>query len=52
MDLYSRRIIGWSMDKNIDRRLVIEALEMALQQRQPAEGLLHHSDRGSQCGFK
>jgi putative transposase len=48
MDLYSRRIIGWSMSENIDSDLVISALRMAILQRRPQTGLLHHSDRGSQ----
>ena len=48
LDLFSRRIIGWSMQPTLKRQLVIEALEMALKRRQPSEGLLHHRDRGSQ----
>jgi putative transposase len=48
MDLYSRRIIGWSMDRWISRHLVIDALTMAIDQRQPGGDLIHHSDRGSQ----
>ena len=48
MDLYSRRIIGWSMQETMERSLVISALEMALKARRPPPGLLHHSDRGSQ----
>ena len=48
MDLYSRRIVGWSMDSHMSRHLVIDALRMAIGRRQPAEGLLHHSDRGAQ----
>ncbi len=48
LDLFSRRIVGWSMQPTLKRQLVIEALEMALKQRQPSQGLLHHSDRGSQ----
>jgi putative transposase len=48
MDLYSRRIVGWSMDRHMSRYLVIDALRMALGRRQPAEGLVHHSDRGAQ----
>jgi transposase InsO family protein len=48
MDLYSRRIIGWSMSKHIDSELVTSALQMAISQRRPQAGLLHHSDRGSQ----
>ena len=48
MDLFSRMIVGWAMSENIDRHLVLNALDMALKGRQPARGLLHHSDRGSQ----
>ena len=48
MDLYSRRIVGWSMSRNIDSVLVCDALRMALLQRQPGLGLIHHSDRGVQ----
>jgi putative transposase len=47
-DLYSRRIVGWSMDDNMESRLVVAALEMAIQRRLPEETLLAHSDRGSQ----
>lgn len=47
-DLYSRRIVGWSMSDRIDSRLVVDALEMALAGRLPGEGLVAHSDRGSQ----
>jgi putative transposase len=48
MDLYSRRIVGWSMDHWISRHLVLDALKMAVDQRRPGGGLIHHSDRGSQ----
>ncbi len=48
MDLYSRRIIGWSMSRRINRHIVVNALNMALGQRRPGEDLIHHSDRGSQ----
>ena len=48
MDLYSRRIIGWSMSERIDSKLVTEALRMAIEQRKPQNGLVHHSDRGVQ----
>lgn len=48
MDLYSRRIVGWSMSRWINRHLVIDALSMALGQRRPTAVLIHHSDRGSQ----
>jgi putative transposase len=47
-DLYSRRVVGWSMADHLESRLVVDALEMAVQQRWPDEGLLAHSDRGSQ----
>ena len=48
MDLYSRRIVGWSMSRWISRRIVIDALRMAIDARQPAGSLVHHSDRGGQ----
>ncbi len=48
LDLFSRRVVGWAMSQSIDTLLVRSALDMALQQRQPAAGLVHHSDRGSQ----
>jgi putative transposase len=47
-DLYSRRIVGWSMSERIDSRLVVDALEMAVSRRLPGAGLVAHSDRGSQ----
>jgi putative transposase len=52
LDLYSRRIVGWSMQPSLNRRLVLAALDMALKQRRPPAGLLHHSDRGSQYASK
>ncbi len=48
MDLFSRRIVGFSMRRSLSRALVIEALKMALGRRRIGQGLLHHSDRGSQ----
>lgn len=48
MDLYSRQIIGWAMDKRIQKELVLDALSMAYSRRRPSHGLIHHSDRGSQ----
>ncbi|MEZ4460211.1 MAG: IS3 family transposase, partial [bacterium] len=48
LDLFSRRVVGWAMSKRIDKELVLEALQMAVGQRQPETGLLHHTDRGSQ----
>jgi len=47
-DLYSRQIVGWSMGERITSRLVVDALEMAVSRRLPGEGLVAHSDRGSQ----
>lgn len=48
IDLFSRRVVGWNMGKRLDRKLVIQALRMALNARAPQNGLMHHSDRGSQ----
>lgn len=48
MDLYSRTIVGWAMDKHMTEELVINALKMALFNRKISAGLLLHSDRGSQ----
>jgi transposase InsO family protein len=48
LDLYSRRIVGWSMRERMTSDLVIDALAMAVEQRHPPSGLIHHSDRGSQ----
>jgi putative transposase len=48
LDLYSRRVVGWAMAEHMESRLVVDALEMAVQRRLPDEGLLAHSDRGSQ----
>lgn len=47
-DLYSRRVVGWSMAGHLESRLVVDALELAVQRRLPGEELLAHSDRGSQ----
>ena len=48
LDLYSRKIVGWAMAPSMPAELVCSALHMAIQQRQPAPGLIVHSDRGSQ----
>ena len=48
MDLFSRKIIGWAMAPNMPAELVCSALQMAIAQRNPAPGLIVHSDRGSQ----
>jgi putative transposase len=48
LDAYSRRVVGWAMASHLRSELVTDALQMALQRRDPAPGLIHHSDRGSQ----
>lgn len=48
MDLFSRKIVGWSLGHTLHSSLVKEALQQALVDRRPAAGLLHHSDRGTQ----
>ena len=47
-DLYSRRIVGWSMATHLRAELVTDALRMAVARRQPEAGLIHHSDQGTQ----
>jgi putative transposase len=48
LDLFSRRVVGWSMGERLEKKLALDALRMALTERQPHSGLIHHSDRGSQ----
>ena len=48
IDLCSRRVVGWALDKRMNKALVIRALMMAINLRKPPAGLIHHSDRGSQ----
>jgi transposase InsO family protein len=48
LDLYSRRIVGWAMSERMTAALTIAALKMAIRQRQPGAGFIHHSDQGSQ----
>jgi putative transposase len=48
IDCYSRRCVGWAMAEHMRAELVVEALEMAIWQRRPDAGLVHHSDRGGQ----
>ena len=52
MDLYSKKVVGWTISRNIDRKLTLGALRMAVERRQPVLGCIHHSDRGVQyaCG--
>jgi len=48
IDLFSRSVVGWAMDKRMTRQLVMDALTMAVRRRRPPSGLIFHSDRGSQ----
>jgi transposase InsO family protein len=48
LDLYSRRIVGWHFEEEMEESLVLSALGAALRARQPRPGLIHHSDRGGQ----
>ncbi len=52
IDLCSRKVVGWSMSTRMKAQLVCDALEMAIWQRRPKAGLIHHSDRGSQYASK
>ena len=47
LDVFSRKVVGWAMDMHMRAELILQALEMAVRQRQPS-GVIHHSDRGSQ----
>ena len=48
LDLHSRRVVGWATSDRLKRSLAVEALRRAIVNRDPAPGLVHHSDRGSQ----
>jgi putative transposase len=48
LDAFSRRVIGWALDRTLEARLTVQALEMALRRRRPGPDLAHHSDRGVQ----
>jgi transposase InsO family protein len=48
LDAFSRRVIGWALDRTLEDTLTLSALGMALEQRDPGPGLVHHSDRGVQ----
>ena len=48
LDLCSRRVVGWSLDEQMTQALILDTLAHAIRDRQPAPGLVHHSDRGGQ----
>jgi putative transposase len=48
LDAWSRRVVGWALDRSLAARLAVTALERAIAERQPGPGLVHHSDRGTQ----
>jgi putative transposase len=48
LDAFSRRVVGWALDRYLDDELTLTALRIALDRRSPSPGLVHHSDRGSQ----
>lgn len=52
LDIFSRRVVGWALSKRIDHELTVSALKTAIAARNPAPGIIHHSDRGVQyaCG--
>jgi len=52
IDVFARRIVGWRVSRTQTAGFVLDALEQAMHARQPADSLIHHSDRGSQGGFK
>jgi transposase InsO family protein len=52
VDLFSRRVVGWAIDRSLHARLTVRALLTAIQRRAPAPGLIFHSDRGAQYSAK
>jgi len=48
LDVWSRKIVGWAMSSRLAKEIVLDALQMALEQRRPSEGVIHHSDQGCQ----
>lgn len=48
LDIYSRKVVGWAMDRHMEEALVASALQMATMHRRPRAGVLHHTDRASQ----
>ena len=51
-DVFSRKLVGWSMRDNLEAEIVADAIAMAVARRQPKDGVIHHSDRGSQLRLK
>src|SRR6476619_5265350 len=47
LDCFSRRVVGWAMDDHLRSEIVVDALQMALWNRRPAPGVIHHSDHGA-----
>jgi len=52
LDAFSRKVVGWAVADHLQASLAVQALQRALAERRPAPGLVHHSDRGTQGGFK
>jgi len=52
LDGFSRKVVGWALDKTLATRLPLAALHQAITTRQPPPGVVHHSDRGIQGGLK
>jgi putative transposase len=52
LDIFSRRVIGWSLSKDLSHGFVVDALKAAIEKRKPGAGLIHHSDRGIQYACK
>ena len=52
LDAWSRRVVGYAMSRSIDVRLTLAALNAAVERRTPPPGCVHHTDRGSQGGFR
>jgi len=52
LDAFSRKVVGWALDRTLAASLTVSALEQAIAQRQPPPGLVHHSDRGLQYGSR
>jgi transposase InsO family protein len=51
LDLFARKVVGWAMAATMPQELTLAALRMAIANRRPGPGLLHHADRGSQLGL-